>query len=52
MDNLDVVNSNQLWTSTITILVNGKIQYFIKGNRVKPQEYYRFRSEFGLKKNV
>ena len=33
-------------------VVNGKIQYFIKGNRVKPQEYYRFRSEFSLKKNV
>lgn len=30
---------------TSTKVVNGKIQYFIKGNRVKPQEYYRFRSE-------
>lgn len=35
---------------TTTKVVNGKIQYYIKGNRVKPQEYYRFRSEFASKK--
>lgn len=31
---------------TTTKVVNGKIQYFIKGERVKPQEYYKFRSNF------
>ena len=30
-------------------VVNGKIQYFIKGNRVKPQEYYKFRSDYNKK---
>ena len=30
-------------------VVNGKIQYFIKGKRVKPQEYYRFRSDYNKK---
>lgn len=30
---------------TTTKVVNGKIQYFIKDERVKPQEYYRFRSD-------
>ena len=28
-----------------TKVVNGKIQYFVKGLRVKPNEYYKFRSE-------
>ena len=28
-----------------TKVVNGKIQYFVKGQRVKPSEYYKFRSE-------
>jgi hypothetical protein len=27
------------------ILVNGKIQYFVKEKRVKPSDYYRLRSE-------
>ena len=31
-------------------VVNGKIQYYIKGNRVKPNEYYKFRSELNRKK--
>ena len=26
-------------------VINGKIQYFIGGKRVKPSEYYMFRSE-------
>ena len=26
-------------------VVNGKIQYFVKGQRVKINEYYKFRSE-------
>ena len=30
-------------------VVNGKIQYFIQGKRVKPNEYYRFRSEIAKK---
>ena len=32
-----------------TKVVNGKIQYFIKGQRVKPNEYYKFRSEISNK---
>ena len=31
-------------------VVNGKIQYFIHGKHVKPNEYYRFRSEIAQKK--
>ena len=31
------------------IVVNGKIQYFVKGQRVKPNEYYKFRSEISNK---
>lgn len=31
---------------TTTKVVNGKIQYFIKDERVKPQEYYKFRSNY------
>ena len=30
---------------TKTKVVNGKIQYFVDGQRVKPNEYYKFRSE-------
>jgi hypothetical protein len=30
-------------------VVNGKIQYFVKGQRVKPNEYYKFRSEISNK---
>ena len=37
---------------TTTKVVNGKIQYFIKGNRVKPQEFYKFRSDIVSRKNV
>jgi len=33
-----------------TKVVNGKIQYFIKGQRVKPIEYYKFRSELSRMK--
>ena len=33
-------------------VVNGKIQYFVKGQRVKSNEYYRFRSDFVARKNV
>ena len=33
-------------------VVNGKIQYFIKGKRVKPQEYYKFRCDIATRKNV
>ena len=32
-------------------VVNGKIQYFVKGQRVKPNEYYKFRSEISNKKS-
>ena len=32
-------------------VVNGKIQYFIQGKRVKPNEYYRFRSDYNKVKN-
>ena len=32
-------------------VVNGKIQYFVKGQRVKPSEYYKFRSEISNKKS-
>jgi len=32
-----------------TKVVNGKIQYFVKGQRVKPNEYYKFRSEISNK---
>ena len=31
-------------------VVNGKIQYFIKGKRVKPQEFYYFRSQIAKNK--
>ena len=31
------------------IVVNGKIQYFVKGQRVKLNEYYKFRSEISNK---
>ena len=34
------------------IVVNGKIQYFVKGQIVKPNEYYKFRSDFVARKNV
>ena len=27
-------------------LVNGKIQYFIKGKLVKPYEFYKFRIDY------
>ena len=30
-------------------VVNGKIQYFVKGQRVKINEYYKFRSEISRK---
>ena len=33
-------------------VVNGKIQYFVKGQRVKINEYYKFRSDFVARKNV
>ena len=33
-------------------VVNGKIQYFVKGQSVKPNEYYKFRSDFVARKNV
>ena len=36
---------------TIKVL-NGNIQYFVKGQIVKPNEYYKFRSDFVARKNV
>ena len=27
-------------------VVNGKIQYFIKGKRVQPSVFYKFRSDY------
>ena len=35
---------------TTTKVVNGKIQYYIKGQRVKPNEFYKFRSELAFKR--
>jgi len=35
-----------------TKVVNGKIQYFVKGQRVKPNECYKFRSGFVARKNI
>ena len=47
------VGSGTFFEINITIKVlNGNIQYFVKGQIVKPNEYYKFRSDFVARKNV
>ena len=47
------VGSGTFFEINITIkVVNGKIKYFVKGHRVKPNGYYKFRSDFVARKNV